>query len=507
MIRKIQDIFKKNENRIFIIEDSYGCSTITYGDFYRLIGHSVSLLEQFNVRKGDIVAAVLTNSTEFAALYFACIYKGCVILPINLNIHADEIKHILNSNTIKLLVYSLCTRSVVMNVSSSINCKSIMILMRHEEFNHPEEDDHVSLLDLEPVALHDRNSDNSMFSITFTSGTTSMPKRIIHSIENWFGNAESFNKAMGFGRENRFLHIWPMAYSTGFLNTLVSPFLAEGSVVLRPIFDSNTIIDFWSPVLRHQINTFWLAPSMLSALNRVDKDPKGIDYCKNQKVTFCVGTAPLPVKVRNEFQNKYGVRIFESYGLSELLLISSEIPSKEDNPSVGKLLPCVEIKVKNKKADASNGEGEIFVKTPWQCLGYMNDSLRDEIDYFDTGDMGYLDENENLHISGRTKDIIIRGGLNISPKSIEEVILQHSKVEEVAVFGIQHEFYGEKIIAAVKLLPGYRIEEESSSILELCRKKLNTYSVPTSIIQVNDFPRNSSGKIKKSKLRDEYLKT
>src|SRR3972149_3107746 len=103
MIRKIQDIFKKNENRIFIIEDSYGCSTITYGDFYRLIGHSVSLLEQFNVRKGDIVAAVLTNSTEFAALYFACIYKGCVILPINLNIHADEIKHILNSNTIKLL--------------------------------------------------------------------------------------------------------------------------------------------------------------------------------------------------------------------------------------------------------------------------------------------------------------------------------------------------------------------------------------------------------------------
>lgn len=500
IIRQIQETFRRNADRVFLIETPID-REFTYGEFYSAALRSAGMLRSRGVRRGDRVALILANSSEFAALYFGCLFLGAVAVPVNQALHPDEVRFIVERSGAKLLLFSLCTRPLVTAAASGLSCPQVRVMLAQEKVFHPEDDEVWSLDEPagelpEPFA---GMADDDLLIVLFTSGTTSAPKGVAHRIRSQFGNAIAFNAEMDFGPDHRFLHVWPMAYSSGFLNTLLSPFMAGGSVVLACAFTAQTVLTFWKPVVEHSANTLWLSPTMMASLLRIDRDEAGIDYCRRAIRSVCCGTAPLPLRLKKDFEAKYGVEVFESYGLSELLIVTGNSPRhpRREN-SVGRALPGVEISIAQ--------DEEILVRTPFAMAGYFDPETKQPAPieaggWFPTGDLGHVDDEGNLLVTGRKKDLIIRGGLNISPRAVRDVLLEHPAIEDAAVVGTPHDFYGEEVVAALRMKPDRSLAEEQSSILKLCRSRLNQASVPTRLVEVAQFPVGSTGKVLIRELR------
>ncbi len=511
LLQSIRRVFEDHRDRVFLIESMTGRSW-TYGEFFEWGRKAAGLLRAQGVVKGDRVALILANSAEFAALYFGCLFTGAVAVPVNQALHTDDVRHILEHSGARLLLFSRCTRPLVLQATEKLpHLRQLRVVLGQETNFHPEDVEEAWSFDQadfagepEPMAGLD---DEDTLLILFTSGTTGRPKGVVHCVRSEFGNAVAFNEAMGFGSGHRFLHIWPMAYSSGYLNTLMSPFMAGGSVVLARAFTAQTILAFWKPVITHEVNTLWLSPTMMASLQRMDRDAAGAAYARERIHTVCAGTAPLALKLKTDFEAKYGVECLESYGLSELLIIAANTPRQRRLPdSVGHLLEGVEFATVD---DAGlrlpeGGEGEIWVRTPWSMLGYLNSEtgeVEPPPEWFPTGDIGLRRPGGEIFITGRKKDIIIRGGQNLSPRAVRDCLLHHPAVEDAVVVGLPHDFYGEEVAAALRLKPGLVLLDEQPSILEHCRKHLAQQAVPTLLRQFEDFPTGVTGKVLNQEVR------
>jgi long-chain acyl-CoA synthetase len=515
----VQELFTNFASNTFLIDSPFG-QKCRYDKFYDLSLRVAKMLYDSGVRKGDRVVLLLTNTIEFPVFFFACFFLKAIVVPINPALHPNEVNFILTHCNARILVFSLCTRPLVLASPASASYSQVCILTEEEHGFHSEEIRIVSRKDIEGYDLFGWKQvknyyEDSVLTICFTSGTTNTPKGVVHKASSLFNNIIAFNQLVGIGPRSCFLNLWPLAYSSGFLNNLLSAFCAGGSVVISRPFDAQTVLQFWKPIIEYNVNIIWLSPSMIAALNRVDRDPAGLQYCKNNSITICAGTAPLPLKTKVDFENKYGLKIFESYGLSEALLVtgnSSQYPRK--NGSAGRLLTGVSVQIVNEFGlDLQTGEtGEIVLKTPFLMKGYLNYSTfeSDPVEsypYFYTGDIGNTDNEGYLYVTDRKKDIIIRGGMNISPRTISDVLLQHPAVEQATVVGIPHELYGEEVVAVIQLKDGYSLQDQEISILKFCRERLNQISVPTKIIQIEKFPLGATGKLLTKEIRDlVYLK-
>jgi len=509
---RILGVFEQNNDRTFL-DDTLSRRVYTYGEFRCMAAAYAEALQAQGVARGDRVALLLTNSTDFAALYFACLFLGATAVPLNPVLHPDELAFILESVSPRIVIYSPRTIAKVKDYldGSGLACAEIV-----RAGVTPAEDRPDDSLRLDPAApgidvarAIESLSDDFPFSIHFTSGTTSRPKGVVHTAGSLFGNALAFNETMQFSPQHRLLHVMPMSYMAGFLNTLLAPFCAGSAVVLGEAFSARTSLTFWHAVKEYRVNALWLAPTMLSAILRADRSPDGGRYSREHVRAVCVGTAPLPIAVRTAFEERYGVPVLESYGLSESLIVTANVPKTRPLAgSVGCLLPGVELQVRD-ASDAQaqqSADGDIYVRTPHAMAGYFrDDSLRaDESDadgWFPTGDVGHLDDDGNLFIVARKKDLIIRGGVNISPRAVEDVLLCHGAVQEVAVIGLPDAFYGEEVAAVLVLVGGSALERVQPELERLCREKLNDYSLPTRFFALPALPLSSSGKVQKAKLR------
>lgn len=512
---KISEVFEEYRERPFLIE-AFSGRQFTYGEFYQLACKAAQTLRSQGIRRHHRVAMVLPNSAEFAALYFGCLFLGAVAVPINPALHPREVTFILANSAAKLVIYSTTTKKSILD-PESLNLPPGLCLETFPDRGQEAHDGGVPYINLHAALdLPDWKpmagvSGDDLFSLTFTSGTTSLPKGVAHKISSLLENAAAFNAQLGFDHHHRFLHIMPMGYMAGFLNTLLCPFMAGASVVLDKAFEAQTVLHFWQPVINYEVNAFWLAPTMVAALLRLDRDLAGLEYCRNHVKAICVGTAPLPLKIRKDFEQKYGVKLLESYGLSELLLVASNSnPWPVADGSVGRLLPGIALRILNADQEgiSRDADGEIWVKTPYMMAGYLNYQTFepepfDPADWFPTGDLGHL-EGDYLFITGRKKDLIIRGGINISPRAIEELLLEHEAVDQVAVIGLPDDFYGEEVAAVVKFKPGYTLAAVRAALEGLCREKFSTAAVPTKFFELAGFPLSSLGKVQKAKLREMF---
>jgi acyl-CoA synthetase (AMP-forming)/AMP-acid ligase II len=252
-----------------------------------------------------------------------------------------------------------------------------------------------------------------------------------------------------------------------------------------------------------------MAPTVLSILLRMDRGRTGEEFCRTSIRRAFVGFAPLPLKVKDEFEFRYGVRLIENYGLSETLFVTAR--SQQSSTScgyVGEAVPGIALRIVSEEGAAvSPGEdGEVQVLTPDLMAGYLGaDGTLLEIDsekWFATGDIGRMDDRGSLCITGRKKDIIIRGGVNISPAAIEESLLLVPGVAEVAVVSIPHELYGEDIVAVVKLESGIELESMLEALMAHARSNLAPHQQPARVIAIDDMPRTANGKVQKSRVRE-----
>jgi long-chain acyl-CoA synthetase len=336
-------------------------------------------------------------------------------------------------------------------------------------------------------------------TIVYTSGTTGRPAGVVHRVRDLVDNGRLFGATVGVRPHHRFYSVLAMTYLGGYYNLMMLPYVNGASVVLSDAFDARAALDFWSLAVRHGVNALWLVPTIMSILLEMDRGSVGEELCRSSIELALVGTAPLPPSLRRAFEQRYGVRVLENYGLSETLFLTTNVTERETiDGSVGQVLEGVELRL---------SEGELLARTPYLMPGYYDvqrngPEPQDPAAWFRTGDVGCIDSEGNVFIAGRRKDVIIRGGVNVSPAAAEDVLMGHPSVAECAVVGVPHPMYGEDSVAVVRLLAGADETRTRDALVAACRECLGSTNRPSRIAFLEELPHSSSGKVHKARLRE-----
>ncbi len=511
-IEVLNDVRKCHADKVFLTDTISG-RTLTYAQIHAESCAVAAYLASLGVGRGDRVAVIMDNSVALAKLYFACLYLGAAVAPINPIMSKPQVTFVALNSRAKLIIYSAHLANGVDRealAGKGLTCLAVAEPGRgHAD---PSGADKIANLDELPAApgfepFKGVSEDDDLI-IVYTSGTTSDPKGVVHRIRSLFGNAKMFTETLGIGPENVFYNLLSMTYLGGYYNLMMLPYVAGSSVVLSRAFSAQMILNFWEPVIKHKVNTLWVVPTIMSMLLEMDRTDAGAAYCKDNVRLTLVGTAPLPAALKKSFEERYHLRLMENFALSETLFLTSNLPSDPTTEGVGGLLPGIELKfVERKLHDDTHGrKGEIWIRTPYLMRGYYNtetgqpDIALDD-GWFATGDIGTLDAKGHLAITGRSKDLIIRGGINISPSSVEKVICRTPRVLECAVVGIPHKIMGEDVAAVVRVAEDADFDVVKAELTTLCRAELSKVQQPSLFLKLDEFPRTSSGKVQKAKIR------
>jgi acyl-coenzyme A synthetase/AMP-(fatty) acid ligase len=503
----ITNVVERRAEQVFLVDANTGRG-ITYGEFHQQACALAAELRKRGLVKGDRVGVILPNCCELAVLYFACIYLGVVIVPVNPALSKGEIQFIVRSCKPALIVAGSANAESVREFHANV-----LALQTGQDVNRnadggnaikiDELDEEANFLPLETADADD------LVVIMYTSGTSAKPKGLVHKLGRMFRNALAFAGSQKIDEGSRFYLTLSMAYMGGFYNLLILPFLCGASVVVDHVFDARSSLHFWEKAKRNRANTLWMAPTVLSILLRMDRGRTGEEFCRSSVRHVFVGFAPLPLKVKNEFESRYGVRLIENYGLSETLFVTARSADALGGSGyVGEPLPGVALRIVNDDREqvAPGVDGEVQILTPDLMAGYLDADGRllemGATAWFATGDVGHLDESSSLLITGRKKDIIIRGGVNISPAAIEEVLMHVGGVAEVAVVSIPHELYGEDIVAVLKMEPGAEAEVTLEIAAAYAKRNLAQHQQPARYMAIDELPRTTSGKVQKVRLRE-----
>jgi long-chain acyl-CoA synthetase len=496
-------VVERHAARVFLVDASTR-HEITYRHFHRLACALASDLRQRGVRKGDRVGVMLPNSCDLAILYFACIYLGAVIAPINPALSKSEVQFILGSCKPVLVIGSRANADSIREFHGNV------LTLLQDSDNHSPDEIRIDALpqreDFVPLETADAED---QIVIIYTSGTSAKPKGLAHKVGRMFRNALAFAGAQDINEDSRFYLTLSMAYMGGFYNLLILPFLCGASVVVDHVFDARSSLHFWEKAKHNKVNTLWMSPTVLSILLRMDRGHTGEEFCRSSVRHVFVGFAPLPVKVKDEFESRYGVCLIENYGLSETLFVTARSAHARGSQGyVGEVLPGIALRIADDNGEevAPGTDGEVQILTSDLMAGYLDSEGRlfeaDASSWFATGDVGRLENGSSLSITGRKKDIIIRGGVNISPAAVEEVLMQVAGISEVAVVSIPHELYGEDIVAVLKLEAGVEVDLILDSVAMHAKRNLAQHQQPARYMAIDELPRTPSGKVQKARIRE-----
>ncbi len=341
--------------------------------------------------------------------------------------------------------------------------------------------------------------------LLYTSGTTGKPKGVMLTHNNFIGEFEWVEQVFPLWPEDRVVGVLPFYHVYAMADVLTPSVYFGCSTSLIPQYSPTELLKNITEV---KATVLIAIPSMYIHLLQISKSrktviPKSLRNCIS-------GGAPLPLKVIKEFEEVFQTRINEGYGLTETTSGVCLNPSGEGFKagSIGPAAPCVEVKVFNEEdKELPAGEvGEIVIKGDMITKGYYNapEETRDAIkdDWFHTGDLGYKDKEGYVFITDRKKDIIIRGGFNISPREVEEILFTHPKVGDAAVIGVPDKSMREAVKAFIVLKEGE--SSDVKEIIEFCKGQLSPYKIPKFVEFRDSLPKNVTGKVLKKELRDGY---
>jgi len=478
----------------------------SYKEFDEVTNRAASSLRNLGAKKGDHVAILIPNSPEFLFCYFGGMKAGCASATLNTLLKADELDFIINDCDAEILCTTPHYRKMLDPVWENLTKVKTLVLTGDEV---PEEYRGAVLLkDImakgdpafsTPVVPEDAAS------MIYTSGTTGHPKGVILTHANIIYNSYVAPRSIDLQKDDVSLCIMPLFHVNAQIASMIATMQAGATVVLDEMFKPRTFI---KTLKQYRCTTFSGVPTIYNFLNEMkENEGEKLDFLK---ACIC-GAAPMPVEVFQKFEQKFGAKIIEGYGLSEGTCVSSLNPllGTRKIGSIGIPIAGQEMAIWDDAGDeVPDGEvGEIVIKGPNIMKGYYknDDATQKSIQngWLRTGDQGYRDQDGYYFIVGRKKEMIIRGGENIYPKEIEEVLYEHEEVVDCAVVGIPDKTYGEEVAAFIILRPGTSIGEKE--IKNYLRAKVADFKRPRVIEIVNDLPRTATGKIQKVKIIEEYM--
>lgn len=478
----------------------HGGPSVTFLELRDRIRRLATGFEDAGVGRGDRVALMADNELVYFDVYLAAAYLGAAAVPLNTQLSDPELDFILSNAEPSL------------TVATSEHAERLKAIGPAEPVIDSDGDAYAEMLASAPFSDLDRSAEDDTALIIYTSGTTGRPKGACLTQRGLAFNGMTMALVQRFRPDDMYLSTTPLYHVAA--GTRVCSMLADGQthVVLRSFSPES----FFAAVAEHRVTISILVPAQIRRL----LDHTGFDAADLSSLRLIVyGAAPTAGPLIRQAHERFGCGLYQAYGITEgVSNITGLLPEDHDlamagRPelldSCGRVVPGVRIELHDHSGDlVAPGEvGEIWVRSEKVMAGYWRDPDQTAEalvgGWLRTGDLGRFDDDGYLYIVGRSKDMLISGGVNIYPREIEAVLYDHPAVAEAAVVGRPDPEWGERPVAFVELRP----DESLDGLLDWCRQRLAKVKIPDEFIAVDSFPRTVTGKIRKIELREHLAAT
>ena len=452
-----------------------------------------ALLHRLGLGAGDTVSLVMPNGLQTLRILLGAMAQGLIVNPVNLLSQAEQMRYVLSHSDCKLVFVSPDWEAPVRVLLSGLDRQVELIVADPDGLRLPGENDaefNATAAQPSAVAL-----------LMYTSGTTGVPKGVMLSQANLVANARSISAEHALTPADRVLGVLPLYHINAFAVTMLAPLAHGGSVAVAPRFSAAR---FWQQAVDTHCTWINVVPTIISFL--LEGEPP--DATALARIRFCrSASAALPPEHLLAFERKFGIGIIETMGLTECVAPCFSNPldaALRKLGSVGKASGNEARIIDTACMTLPDGQrGEIAVRGPNVMRGYYkNDSATTAAftpdGWLRTGDLGHRDNDGFYYVTGRLKELIIKGGENIAPREVDQVLLAHPAVLDAAAVGMPDKHYGQEILAAVVLREGSACGEDE--LRDFCLQRLGRYKTPKLIRFVTELPRGPSGKVQRLKL-------
>ncbi|MFI6938318.1 long-chain fatty acid--CoA ligase [Streptomyces sp. NPDC050418] len=483
----LQDSAARHPERTAVVE---GGERIGYRELWRQSLAFAAELRERGVRAGDRVAVLLPNTADFPRAYYAVAALGATVVPVHALLLADEVAFVLRHSACRVIVSGGPLGAVAEEAAAAVGIEVAEVRT-----------------DREPLPSAVPAAPEDLAAVLYTSGTTGKPKGAMLTHANLVLNAMvCAQDLLGLTPDDVVLGCLPLFHSYGQSCTMNATFRAGATLVLTPRFTGPGALEL---LVEEDITVFMGVPTMYHALT----ETAAADPRRPARLRLAVsGGAALPVAVLERFEKDYDTVVLEGYGLTETSPVATfnQLTTGRRPGTVGHPVWGVEAAVADAENNArtvllDDGEsGEVVIRGHNLFAGYLDDPEATAAAVVDgwlrTGDIGVRDADGFLRIVDRKKDLIIRGGFNVYPREVEEVLARHPAIAQVSVIGLPDDARGEEICAAVVLRPGADADE--AEIVDWARERLGRHKYPRIVRLLTYLPLGPSGKVLKRELKE-----
>jgi len=457
-----------------------------------------TFLNENKIKMGDRVAVMFHNSSLMVLLFLSTLFSGRVFVPINPYSSSNEVDYIINTSKVNLFLFD--------NIFKQFNKPIYSRLKKISVKEHVAFIDRIKTMgknksDIDPL------DENPIAQIVYTSGTTGKPKGVVLSHKNLLADSFGLGKTFNFNKSDNFLTIAPLFHNSGQILTTLAPLWCGSNTTA--VRSDMGLINFWNYVDRFKIN--WSLGMAAHVNFLIESDSHPLE--KTLKGFFC-GGSKLDLDNQEIFEKRFKIPVFTNYGLTETTSIATcRMPDDQTFSigSVGKSLPINKIKIVNEKQNKIFNQrvGEIMIKGDNLFQGYFKDpkltSNKIKDGWFNTGDLGYFDINNNLFIVDRIDNMIIVGGENVYPIEVESILSKIKEISEGLLLSRPHKILGNELVLVFKLRKG--ASENVKEWSKIIQKNVSAFKVPKVFVNINlleekEIPKSPNGKVLRGKTKE-----
>jgi long-chain acyl-CoA synthetase len=491
----IRELIERNAQERPDAAYALACETrrvLRYGELLHSCRRVAARLAALGAAAGDTVSVVMPNGLNTLQVLLGTLYGGRCVNPVNLLSQPDQMRYVLAHSDCKVVVVAPEWEERVRGMLRELDRPVAVVVADADGDGLPGEVGDTTAQAASPAA-------SALALLMYTSGTTGRPKGVMLTQGNLVANACAISQEHRLGAQDRVMAVLPLYHINAFTVTMLAPLAHGGSLAMPPRFSAAR---FWQQA--HELECTWLnvVPTIISYLLEGQASPSSgaIRFCRS-------ASAALAPEQLRAFERKFGIGVIETMGLTETAAPAFSNPcdpAARKVGAVGRPSGC-EARVVDKELRPlpTGATGEIVIRGPQVMRGYYKNEEATLATFtpdgwLRTGDLGHCDEDGFFFVTGRIKELIIKGGENIAPREIDEALLAHPAVLEAAAVGIPDHYYGQEIMACVVLREGQECEEQS--LREFCLAQLGRYKTPKVFCFVEDLPRGPSGKVQRLKL-------